>query len=95
MMIATDVVVFVHGMSYCPQYLCEKRAKYHILFIKFQFTDQIANKNVWHFFKDFTLSKAISIKYYFRNELLPLITNFWLEKNTKICPFLANKGSQT
>ena len=38
----------------------------------------------------FTFSKAISIKHCFWHELLPLITNFWLEKNAKFA-FLSSK----
>ena len=70
-------------------------AKYYILFNKFQFIDQIAIKNVQQFCTYvFTFSKAISIKHCFWHELLPLITNFWLEKNDKICIFKLIKASK-
>ena len=37
-------------------------------------------------------SKAISIKHYFWDELLPLITNFWLEKNANIYIYKLKKA---
>ena len=76
-MIVTTVHFFMHELLPLTINLyMKKMSKYHILFNKFQFIDQTAIKNV--------RQPSRSINQFPQNiasdELLPLITNFWLKK---------------